>query len=84
MQHGKMTRKISSEFLVLLEFEIKLEPLLLSCPPTATATTAPLCYFFLLRLVLETPNLVHTLERSIQAFLKKKLFDLNLYLYLMV
>ncbi len=39
--------------LVRLEFEIKLEPLLLSCPtPTAPTPAAP---------VLETPNLVHTL-----------------------
>ena len=35
--------------------------------------------------MLETPNFVHTLGGSIQAFLKKKIwFDFNLYLYLMV
>ena len=58
--------------LVRLDFELILEPLLLYSPaaPPPTAAAVPLFY---LRLVLETPNLVHSLGGSIQVFLKKNI-----------
>ena len=70
--------------LVRLEFEIKLEPLLLTCP--FLLLLLRFVKFFWLRLVLETWNLVHTLRGSILSFFAKRIFwfDLHLYLYLMV
>ena len=77
-----------SGLLVWLEFEIKLEPLLLSCPFLLLLLLLLLRFvkFFWLRLVLETWNLVHTLRGSILSFFAKRIFwfDLNFYLYLMV
>ena len=46
------------------------EPLLLSCPAAAAATLVP--SLFKLRLVLWTPNLVHTLGAHKSIFEKKK------------
>ena len=76
--------------LVRLEFEIKLEPLLLTCPFLLLLLLLPLLLWFVkfywLGLVLETWNLVHTLRGSILSFFAKRIFwfDLHLYLYLMV
>ena len=52
--------------LVRLDFELILEPLLLYSPaaPPPTAAAVPLFY---LRLVLETPNLVHNFGGSLQV-----------------
>ena len=57
--------------LVRLDFELILEPLLLYSPaaPPPTAAAVPLFY---LRLVLETPNLVHNFGGSLQVFLREK------------
>ena len=72
--------------LVQLEFEIKLEPLLLSCPFLLLLLLLRFVKFFWLRLDLETWNLVHTLRGSILSFFAKRIFwfDLHLYLYFMV
>ena len=76
--------------LVRLEFEIKLEPLLLTSLFLLLLLLLPLLLWFVkfywLGLVLETWNLVHTLRGSILSFFAKRIFwfDLNFYLYLMV
>ena len=73
--------------LVRLEFELKLEPLLLYSPFLLHLLLLLLLLllrfvkFFKLRLVLETWNFVHTLRGLRQAFFVKRLFwfDLNLW-----
>ena len=75
---------IFEKLLVRLEFENKLEPLLLSCP--FLLLLLRFVKFFWPRLVIETWNLVHTLRGSILSFFAKRIFwfDFHLYLYLMV
>ena len=75
---------IFEKLLVRLEFENKLEPLLLSCP--LLLLLLRFVKFFWLRLVIETWNLVHTSRGSLLSFFAKRIFwfDLHLYLYLMV
>ena len=65
--------------MVRLEFEIKLEPLLLySSAATAAPSAIPPPALFKIRLVLQTPNLVHAMGGSIQALLTKKLAQLEI------
>ena len=62
IKQSGMQNKIIIQILVRLEFEIKLEPLLLySSAATVAPSATPPPALFKIRLVLQTPTLVHTL-----------------------
>ena len=69
---------IFEKLLVRLEFENKLEPLLLSCP--FLLLLLRFVKFFWPRLVIETWNLVHTLRGFILSFFEKRIFWFDLQL----